>query len=89
MFIFKPPALYGTLFPGRQEAAFSNFRLWNSVGFAAAFAYSNFICVWIKVTILFVFLGIGFSGCFIIERQYASALTIQKRQNMQIEDTKF
>ncbi|XP_072033725.1 protein unc-93 homolog A-like [Amphiura filiformis] len=45
-------AFYGVLFPFVQEAAFSNYRLWESVGFCFAFAYSNFLCVWIKLTIL-------------------------------------
>ncbi|XP_078617627.1 uncharacterized protein LOC144885578 [Branchiostoma floridae x Branchiostoma japonicum] len=37
-------ALYGYLFRKNQEAGFSNYRLWESLGFVVAFAYSNFLC---------------------------------------------
>ena len=30
-------ALYGILFPSKEEAAFSNYRLWESIGFIIAF----------------------------------------------------
>ena len=60
-------AFYGVLFPYVQEAAFSNYRLWESVGFTFAFAYSNFLCVWIKLTILVSVLGIGMTGYFLTE----------------------
>ncbi|XP_048842436.1 protein unc-93 homolog A isoform X1 [Brienomyrus brachyistius] len=45
-------ALYGVLFPDHKEAAFANYRMWESVGFVIAFAYSNFICLDIKLYIL-------------------------------------
>ncbi|KAJ8020378.1 Protein unc-93-like A [Holothuria leucospilota] len=60
-------ALYGSLFPNNQQAAFSNFRLWESVGFTLAFSYSNFLCVWTKLTILATVLGTGFIGYVILE----------------------
>nr|XP_033791266.1 protein unc-93 homolog A [Geotrypetes seraphini] len=52
-------ALYGILFNDHKEAAFANFRLWESVGFLIAFAYSNFLCVYIK---LYVVLGMLIAG---------------------------
>ncbi|KAJ8396214.1 hypothetical protein AAFF_G00020810 [Aldrovandia affinis] len=45
-------ALYGVLFPEQKEAAFANYRMWESVGFVIAFAYSNFICLNTKLYIL-------------------------------------
>ncbi|KAG7460982.1 hypothetical protein MATL_G00204680 [Megalops atlanticus] len=45
-------ALYGVLFPNHKEAAFANYRMWESVGFVIAFAYSNFICLDTKLYIL-------------------------------------
>ena len=33
--------LYGTLFRRNKEAAFSNYRLWESLGFVIAYAYST------------------------------------------------
>ncbi|KAJ3607211.1 hypothetical protein NHX12_026724 [Muraenolepis orangiensis] len=45
-------ALYGVLFPRTKEAAFANYRMWESLGFVIAFAYSTFISVEIKLYIL-------------------------------------
>ncbi|KAM3861460.1 protein unc-93 homolog A-like [Diretmus argenteus] len=45
-------ALYGILFPRDKEAAFSNYRMWESLGFVIAFAYSTFICLEYKLYIL-------------------------------------
>lgn len=45
-------ALYGTLFPNHKEAAFANYRMWESLGFVIAFAYSTFICLSTKIYIL-------------------------------------
>ncbi|KAK1796123.1 hypothetical protein P4O66_009208 [Electrophorus voltai] len=48
----KPNALYGILFPKHKEAAFANYRMWESLGFVIAFAYSTFICLSTKIYIL-------------------------------------
>ncbi|XP_020492728.1 protein unc-93 homolog A [Labrus bergylta] len=45
-------ALYGVLFPREKEAAFANYRMWESLGFVIAFAYSTFICLEYKLYIL-------------------------------------
>ncbi|XP_028252453.1 protein unc-93 homolog A [Parambassis ranga] len=45
-------ALYGVLFPRDKEAAFANYRMWESLGFVIAFAYSTFICLEYKLYIL-------------------------------------
>ncbi|XP_061099894.1 protein unc-93 homolog A-like [Conger conger] len=45
-------ALYGVLFSQQKEAAFANYRMWESVGFVIAFAYSNFICLNTKLYVL-------------------------------------
>ncbi|XP_062407344.1 protein unc-93 homolog A-like [Sardina pilchardus] len=52
-------ALYGVLFYDQKEAAFSNYRLWESLGSAISFALSIFICVEIKLYILIVVLVLG------------------------------
>ncbi|KAJ8402829.1 hypothetical protein AAFF_G00361430 [Aldrovandia affinis] len=36
----------------KREAAFSNYRMWESTGFVIAFAYSNFLCLSVKLYIL-------------------------------------
>ncbi|XP_018772505.1 protein unc-93 homolog A isoform X2 [Serinus canaria] len=45
-------ALYGILFEKNKEAAFANYRLWESVGFVIAFAYSTKLQVYIKAYIV-------------------------------------
>ncbi|XP_067845319.1 protein unc-93 homolog A-like [Heptranchias perlo] len=52
-------ALYGVLFQEHEEAAFANYRLWESVGFVTAFAYANFLCIKVKLTIVLIVLIIG------------------------------
>ncbi|XP_029966647.1 protein unc-93 homolog A [Salarias fasciatus] len=49
-------ALYGVLFPRDKEAAFANYRMWESLGFVTAFAYSTFLCLEYKLYILLSFL---------------------------------
>ncbi|XP_070596376.1 protein unc-93 homolog A isoform X3 [Erythrolamprus reginae] len=44
--------LYGILFEKHKEAAFANYRLWESLGFVIAFGYSTFLSVAIKLYIL-------------------------------------
>ncbi|KAM8952969.1 protein unc-93 homolog A-like [Pelodytes ibericus] len=45
-------ALYGVLFDDHKEAAFANYRLWESLGFVIAYGYSTFLCVSVKLYIL-------------------------------------
>ncbi|XP_029452830.1 protein unc-93 homolog A [Rhinatrema bivittatum] len=45
-------ALYGVLFDEHKEAAFANYRLWESLGFVIAYAYSTYLCVYVKLYIL-------------------------------------
>lgn len=54
--------LYGTLFRRNKEAAFSNYRLWESCGFVIAYAYSNHICARTK---LYVQLTVLLTGVFL------------------------
>ncbi|XP_074044138.1 protein unc-93 homolog A-like [Macrotis lagotis] len=48
-------AIYGVLFVKNKEAAFANYRLWESLGFVIAFGYSTFLCVSTK---LYIVLGV-------------------------------
>lgn len=57
--------LYGTLFRRNKEAAFSNFRLWESAGFVIAYAYSTTLCARMKLYVLIAVLAIGMI-CYII-----------------------
>ncbi|KAK7043279.1 Ion channel regulatory protein UNC-93 [Halocaridina rubra] len=60
-------SLYGVIFPGQSAAAFSNYRLWESLGFAIAYICSTILCVNSKITVLIVFLASGMTGYYIIE----------------------
>lgn len=53
---FCPAALYGILFARDKEAAFANYRMWESLGFVIAFAYSTFLCLEYKLYILLAIL---------------------------------
>jgi predicted transporter len=55
------------LFPGNEEAAYSNYRMWRSVGFILAYAYSSYFCTTTKIYILLALLLIGMGGYIIIE----------------------
>ncbi|XP_071997273.1 protein unc-93 homolog A isoform X2 [Engystomops pustulosus] len=52
-------ALYGLLFDDHKEAAFANYRLWESLGFVIAYGYSTFLCVSVKLYILLAVLVLG------------------------------
>ncbi|KAK7081147.1 Ion channel regulatory protein UNC-93 [Halocaridina rubra] len=60
-------ALYGVIFPGEAEAAFSNYRLWESLGFIFAFIQSTTICIDTKTFNLVVALLFGVVGYYAIE----------------------
>lgn len=60
-------AYCGILFPSREEAAYSNFRLWESLGFIIAYAYSMSLCATVKIYILLAFLATGMAGYLTIE----------------------
>ncbi|XP_045110413.1 UNC93-like protein isoform X2 [Portunus trituberculatus] len=60
-------AFYGVIFPGKAEAAFSNYRLWESAGFIITFACSTVLCIQSKITIVLAFLSVGMVGYCSIE----------------------
>ncbi len=60
-------SIYGVLFNSNQEAAFANFRLWESLGFAISYAYSSYICTRMKLNLLIFYLSFGLLSYLIIE----------------------
>ena len=60
-------AFYGVVFQEQKVAAFANFRLWQSLGYALAFGSSMFLCVNSKLYILICTLLTGISGYLIID----------------------
>lgn len=57
----------GILFPGQEEAAFANFRLWESTGSVITYIYSPYLCTYMKLYILIGILCVGMAGYSIIE----------------------
>ncbi|XP_015108923.1 UNC93-like protein [Diachasma alloeum] len=60
-------ALSGILFPGMEEAAYSNFRLWEATGSVVAYAYSPYLCTSTKLYVLLIILAAGVIGYATIE----------------------
>nr|CAD7459596.1 unnamed protein product [Timema tahoe] len=60
-------ALVGTLFPTREEVAYSNYRLFEALGFAVAYAYSPYICVKPELYFLTGVLTVGMLGYIAVE----------------------
>lgn len=76
IWIVQINAYYGILFPGREEAAFSNFRLWESVGYIIAYVISPYLRTSAKTYLIFGMMIIGVACYFIVEYQQH----IKKRQ---------
>ena len=64
---FSSSGFYGWISKDDSEAAFSNYRMWESFGYIIAFAYSNYICTSVKLYILTSVLMCGMAGYFYIE----------------------
>ncbi|XP_045611697.2 UNC93-like protein isoform X1 [Procambarus clarkii] len=60
-------AFYGVIFPGESEAAFSNYRLWESLGYIFSYVGSTTYCMDVKITNVVVSLVFGIIGYYIIE----------------------
>ena len=65
--------MYGSVFADESEAAFANYRMWESLGFIIAFAYSNELCTSVKLYILTSILILGWIGFAIVEYSIRSA----------------
>ncbi len=55
-------AFYGVLFSDKDEAAFSNYRLWESSGFVLFYIITPYIRIRIALIILLIFLTLGMMG---------------------------
>jgi len=64
---FDFAALYGVLFESDEEAAFSNYRLWESLGFIFAYILQTQVCIYSKLWVIIAVLGAGIGGYLIIE----------------------
>jgi len=62
-------ALYGVIFDGDEEAAFSNYRLWESMGYIFALVLQTQVCVYTKLWAVLIVLLTGMVGYLFIEIQ--------------------
>lgn len=60
-------SLSGSLFVGKEEAAYSHFRLWESLGSAITYALSPYLCTSIKLYYISALLILGIAGYTVIE----------------------
>ncbi|XP_069682302.1 UNC93-like protein [Periplaneta americana] len=60
-------SLYSILSSGNEEAAFSNYDLWLSLGFIVGFSYSAVLCTRIKLHILLGLLVVGVTSYIVLE----------------------
>ncbi len=77
-FLYLSVALYASVFAENCDAAFSNYRLWDSIGFLMAFGYSASLCTESKLIIVTCVLLLGMCGYFIAE-----AMERKKRKGRQ------
>ena len=81
-------ALYGILFAKESEAAFSNYRMWESLGFIIAFAYSASLCTSVKLYVLTSVLGVGMAGYFVVEYLHKKGGKVEPVEQEQEENHK-
>ncbi|CAH0715374.1 unnamed protein product, partial [Brenthis ino] len=78
-------ALSGILFPGNEEAAYSNFRLWEATGSVLSYASAPYLCVRTRLYILVGLLILGFSGYSTIElMEYRAKRRHHQERNFQL-----
>lgn len=63
-------AFYGVLFVEHSEAAFSNYRLWESIGFVLFYIITPHIRIRIALIILLIFLTLGMVGYGLTEYRW-------------------
>lgn len=70
------------LFRRNKEAAFSNYRLWESAGFVIAYAYSTTLCARMKLYVLFGNLVLGVIGYIIVEVRHRRKVSTHRNQTI-------
>lgn len=78
--------LYGTLFRRNKEAAFSNYRLWESTGFVIAYAYSTHLCARMKLYVMLSVLVVGILMYIIVEILHARKVRRQKEKEKRAQE---
>lgn len=79
--MYGKPGIYGALFRRNKEAAFSNYRLWESIGFVITYVVSTYMCADEKLYMLFGVLSAGVLGYVVVEiRQYRKEKRLKKQE---------
>lgn len=86
LLLFSFLGIYGTLFRRNKEAAFSNYRLWESAGFVVAYAYSNHLCARMKLYVMLAILLLGFALYVIVEILHARKVRRQKEKERRCQE---
>ena len=71
-------SFYGVLFADNKEAAFSSYRLMESIGYLIAFVLQTQLCIESKLNILLIVLSVGLIGYFCIELNERKRKKIEK-----------
>lgn len=77
-------SLNGILFNGKEEGAYSNFRLWESLGSVITYAYGPFLCTHLKLYWLIFLLLVGVICYSVIEYKHE-----RREQEESLKGTKF
>lgn len=77
-------ALCGLLFPGKEEAGYSNFKLWEATGSVITYAYSPYLCSNVKLYILIGLLSIGML-CYLIIEYTGGVKKVEVRKKPEFE----
>ncbi|KAL5287649.1 hypothetical protein ACFFRR_008509 [Megaselia abdita] len=77
-------AFSGILFPGKEIAAFSNFRLWESTGSVIGYAISSVFCTSTKLRWLMSLMTVGMVGYGVIEFMEHKAKGRLDRRNLEL-----
>ncbi|CAK1580490.1 unnamed protein product [Parnassius mnemosyne] len=86
LWVVQINSYYGVLFPGREEAAFANFRLWESVGYIVAYLISPHLRTSTKTYVLIVLMIIGVSLYFVVEYRDRKAKKKLEEKNQELQN---
>ena len=73
--------LHGVLFPDDNEAAFSNYCLWDALGFLLFFAIMPYVRIRVELIIMLIFLSLGMCGYGLIKYRWHSQQTTKQDTN--------
>ena len=79
------------MFKEHQEAAFANYRLFESIGFLVAFAYASALNTEQKLYIVLAFLILGMGGyvvCEVIDRSNPKVEQVEANKDDDLEKNK-